>query len=185
MDAQHKAALRARALGGDEAALDELLESMTALVDAAVAQKNSAIAIAEQTVLDAIRSLGSLWSVQDRYKQFKTMHTILHNHANTLVQDCRDDYRRGWRQDGAGTQPLVHAGRWHPDPGKLACSPEDSSPNSHRLGPDVECGKRAWLILMDDPCSSHLYGLVLRFYFAMGCQICPSNTACIFGDIFL
>ena len=54
MDAQRKAALRLRALGGDEAALDELLNVLTAQKDTAIAQKDAAIAIAEQTVLAAI-----------------------------------------------------------------------------------------------------------------------------------
>ena len=48
MDAQRKAALRLRALGGDEAALDELLNVLTAQKDTAIAQKDAAIAIAER-----------------------------------------------------------------------------------------------------------------------------------------
>ena len=95
MDAQHKAALRLRALGGDEAALDELLNGLTAQKDAAIAQKDAAIAIAEQTVLSAIRTLGNLWSVH--YHHDRTTSISMHRILNTHVQDGREDYGRGCR----------------------------------------------------------------------------------------
>ena len=171
MDAQRKAALRLRALGGDEAALDELLNVLTAQKDTAIAQKDAAIAIAEQTVLAAIRTLGSLWSVHDDHGCANLnsipMHTILRTHVH--VQDGRECYGRGCRTGGAGAQPVVHTGGWHPDPGRLACCPEDSRADSHRLGPAVDSGGMAWRTLLDDPCSSHLRDLVLRFYIFRGC----------------
>jgi hypothetical protein len=163
--------LRARALGGDEAALDELLQAARA---AAERERDLAISVAERSVVDAIRTLGTHWSVSGVSPgSFPAASVSCLAVPPSLMTDPVHPQEH-WIHNGeerhlcgASPPPLAHRRGWRADPCLVHGARAHRCPDSDRVDPLVA----DWAGLMACPSSLKLRLLVLRLYMTMGLML--------------
>ena len=165
--------LRVRALGGDEAALDELLHAART---AAERERDIVISIAERCVLDAIRALGTHWSVAVDNHPFPDASVsslvVPPSLATDPVHPQEHWIYNGQERHhyGACPPPLVHRRGWKADPCLVHNARTHRCRDSDRLDPLVA----EWAVLMACPSSLNLRSLVLRLYLTSGLLLAAS-----------
>ena len=132
-------------------------------------EKQKALAIAEQTVLDAIRIIDNDWSVPVKMTYVHALADNLHNNAKpSLAQVHWTNQRPCGHPSRAGALEVVHP-YWQADTNPLHTAKTSSNRGPYRLDTPT------WHCVRADPEASHLCDLVMQLYVKLGLMV---STTC-------